>query len=77
MTVEFDVNKKQDLMELWQEYFGAKMSITKFLPVNWVTGAENLINFFNMLSPLNWTRDKQMSERINFHAMGGLQQYRF
>lgn len=70
MTVEFDVNKKQDLMELCQEYFGAKMSITEFLPVNWVTGAENLINFFTMLSALNLTRDKQMSECI-FSMLGG------
>lgn len=63
MTAEFDVNRKQDLMELCQEYFWAKLYIIEFLLVNWVT-EENLIIFFAVLSPLNLTIDKQMSECI-------------
>lgn len=51
-------------MELYQEYFWAKRYIIEFLPVKVVTGAENLINFFTMLSPLDLTIDKQMSEGI-------------
>lgn len=41
MRAEFDVNRKQDLMESCQEYFWAKLYI-EFLPVNWVTGTENI-----------------------------------
>lgn len=71
MRVEFDVNRKQGLMELCQEYFGAKLYIIEFLPVNWVTGAENLINFFTMLSPFNLTVDRQISECIISMQWGG------
>lgn len=58
-------------MDLCQEYFWANLYIIEFLPVNWVTGAENLINFFTMLSPLNLTADKKISERIISMQWGG------
>lgn len=77
MKVEFDVNRKQDLMELCQEYFWAKLYIIEFLPGNWETRAENLIDFFAMLSPLNLTIDKQISECIISMQWGGLQKYRY
>lgn len=51
-------------MELYQEYFWDKLYVIEFLLVKVVTGEENLINFFIMLSPLDLTIDKQISGGI-------------